>query len=74
MKGHSSENSAVILYEVNSAHKKGLQGCVTVEAGMWLCLKLKLLVVFCSRMARFVILGSQTFCVEQPVFPVYPGI
>lgn len=30
MKGHSSENSTVVLYQVNSAHKNGLQVCVSL--------------------------------------------
>lgn len=51
--------------------------CVSsMKAGTWLCLKLKLLVVFCSRIVRLVILRLQTFCVELRVtkFPVYSSV
>lgn len=41
--------------------------CLAMEAGRWLCLKPKLLVVFCPGMVRFVILGPQTFCMELGV-------
>lgn len=47
-----------------------------MKAGTWLCLKPNLLVVFCSRIVRSVILGLQAFCVELRVtkFPVYSSI